>query len=301
MIYTLTLNPSLDYRIQTSNFKLHQLNKIKEASYLPGGKGINVSIVLSNLGYTSTAFGFIAGFTGKEIVTCLKQYSINIQFIELKEGFSRINIKMNNNGTETELNGQGPSLSQNDLNLLIQQIYTLTQKDWCILSGSIPSSLSRDTYALLGKILQEKKIPFILDTTKDSLLNALCYNPFLIKPNLSELEELFSVKINTFAKLLFYTKQLQKMGAKNVMISLGKDGAVLLDEYKKIHYQKAPHQDAINPVGAGDSMVAGFLAEYLNTKNYEKALKYSVYCGSASAFSKNLCTKKEVDALLLNQ
>lgn len=297
MIYTITFNPSLDYIIQVDHFKTGQINKTTFEKILPGGKGINVSIVLSNLGHTSKALGFISGFTGQEIENRLLNFGCQSEMIHVQEGLSRINVKMKSDN-ETEINGMGPKITQDDLNTLYNKLDTLNHDDILVISGSIPKDLPDDIYEQIMSRLQNKNIPIIVDATNKLLMNTLKYKPFLIKPNNIELGEIFDATLTTQEEVIPYAKKLQEQGAANVLISMAGKGAVLIDENGQVHQSKAPKGTVINSVGAGDSMVAGFIAGYLETKDYQKAFLKGVCAGSASAFSEDLATNQEVIELM---
>lgn len=296
MIYTITLNPSLDYIASCEEFKLGETNRTTSEIIFPGGKGINVSIVLANLGDDNTALGFLAGFTGDQIEKELLDIGIQSKMIKLKEGISRINLKLKSK-EETELNGLGPAMDEEDLNKLYEQLSELKSDDVLILAGSIPSSLPSSLYQNIMERLKGRNIRIVVDATKDLLLNVLKEKPFLIKPNIHELAEMFGVRIDSFFDALPYAKKLKEMGAVNVIISMGKDGAFMIDENSNIHQMAAPKGKLVNSVGAGDSLVAGFIHQYLKTHDYEDAFHYGVCTGSASAFSMNLATKEEVERL----
>lgn len=297
MIYTVTFNPALDYVIKVDNFALEQVNRTKREDIYYGGKGLNVSTVLKNLGYESIALGFIAGFTGEAIEKGAKTLGFSSDFIKVKNGLSRINVKLKSN-EETEINGQGPKIEKEDINELFKKLEKLTEKDILILSGSIPNTLNEDIYEKIMETLQEKNIRIVVDATKNLLLNVLKYKPFLIKPNNHELGEMFNVLLKDDDDIIYYAKKLQEKGARNVLISMAGDGAILITEDKQILKSKVPKGEVKNSVGAGDSMVAGFIAGYLENNNYEKALKMGIATGSASAFSEELATKEKVISLL---
>ena len=298
MIYTVTFNPSLDYIIRVNHFQTGEINKTYYENILPGGKGINVSIVLSNLGHESTALGFMAGFTGKEIENRMNNFGCNTDFIQVKEGLSRINVKMKSDN-ETEINGMGPKITQENIDELFIKLDTLTPEDILVISGSIPNTLPDDMYERIMQHLEDKQIKIVVDATKNLMMKVLKYKPFLIKPNNHELGELFGVTLKTQEEVIPYAQKLQEMGAKNVLISMAGQGAVFIDETNAIHKSPAPKGIVVNSVGAGDSMVAGFISGYLNSNsNYNKAFLKGICAGSASAFSPNLCTKEEVEALL---
>ncbi|AGX43192.1 1-phosphofructokinase [Clostridium saccharobutylicum] len=298
MINTITLNPSLDYIVKVDSFKVDALNRSLEEQVYAGGKGINVSIVLKNLGVENTALGYIAGFTGEEISRQVKEHGVNCDFIKLKNGLSRINVKLKSDG-ETEINGSGPVITETDLQNLYEKLNSLTKGDYLILSGSIPNSVPDDIYENIMKSLLDKGIEFVVDATKDLLLKVLKYKPFLIKPNHHELAEMFNIELKSDEDIITYGKKLQEMGAKNVLISMAGDGAILLPENGEPIKREVPKGVLKNSVGAGDSMVAGFLCGYLKNKNIDEAFKMGIATGSASAFSEELATKEQVEELLL--
>ena len=297
MVYTVTFNPSLDYIVEVTGFELGMTNRTSYEHMLPGGKGINVSIVLNNLEFDTTAFGFVAGFTGKQICDMVSEYGINTDFIQVDNGFSRINMKIKNiDGTE--INGMGPQISEDNLHSLVSKIDRLSSGDVLVLAGSIPSCISDDIYRRIMERLQGRDVKIIVDATSRLLLNVLEYHPFLIKPNQHELGDIFGVKLESKKEVIPYARKLQDMGAVNVLISMGGKGAVLIDEHGNVYEADAPKGELKNSVGAGDSMVAGFMAGYLQTCNYEDAFRMGVATGSASAFSENLATKREISEVL---
>ncbi|MEX0059512.1 1-phosphofructokinase [Clostridium butyricum] len=298
MINTITLNPSLDYVVKVDNFKADALNRINSEQIYAGGKGINVSIVLKNLGVDNTALGYVAGFTGDEILRQIKDHNVDCDFVKLQSGMSRINVKLKSDG-ETEINGAGPDISEKDLKSLYEKINKLGKGDFLILSGSIPKSVPDDIYERIMKSLLDKEVEFIVDATKDLLLKVLKYRPFLIKPNHHELAEMFNVELKNDEDIIAYGKKLQEMGAKNVLISMAGDGAILLPENGEPIKREVPKGILKNSVGAGDSMVAGFLCGYLKNKDLGEAFKMGIATGSASAFSEELAIKEEVENLLL--
>ncbi|ALS17250.1 MULTISPECIES: 1-phosphofructokinase [Clostridium] len=298
MINTITLNPSLDYVVKVDSFKADALNRINSEQIYAGGKGINVSIVLKNLGVDNTALGYVAGFTGDEILRQIKDHNVDCDFVKLESGMSRINVKLKSDG-ETEINGAGPDISEKDLESLYEKINKLGKGDFLILSGSIPKSVPDDIYERIMKSLLDKEVEFIVDATKDLLLKVLKYRPFLIKPNHHELAEMFNVELKNDEDIIAYGKKLQEMGAKNVLISMAGDGAILLPENGEPIKREVPKGILKNSVGAGDSMVAGFLCGYLKNKDLDEAFKMGIATGSASAFSEELATKEEVENLLL--
>ncbi|MBW6410589.1 1-phosphofructokinase [Clostridium weizhouense] len=297
MINTITLNPSLDYILKVDKFNIDSLNRSEKEQIYAGGKGINVSIVLNNLGVENTALGYVAGFTGDEIVKQVKEHGVNCDFIKLEEGLSRINVKLKSLG-ETEINGSGPQITSENLENLYEKLSYLKQGDYLILSGSIPKGVPDDIYENIMNRLLNKKVEFIVDATKDLLLKVLKYKPFLIKPNHHELAEMFNVELKNDKDIIIYGKKLQEMGAKNVLISMAGDGAILLPENGEPVKREVPKGILKNSVGAGDSMVAGFLAGYIKNNDIQEAFKMGIATGSASAFSEELATKEEVENLL---
>lgn len=293
MIYTVTFNPSLDYIITVEDFKLNKTNRTTSERMLAGGKGINVSTVLTNLGVENVALGFIAGFTGKEIERMARESGINCNFITLEEGCSRINVKMKEYDG-TEINGMGPAIDERAVKQLKKQLGALTQGDTLVLAGSIPTCMCNSIYRDIMSELKEYGINFVVDATKDLLLNVLEFHPFLVKPNNHELGEIFGVKLATRESVVPYAKKLQEMGARNVLVSMAGKGAVLLDEKGVVHSLPAPKGTLVNAVGAGDSMVAGFIAGWAQRQDFYHAFKMGVSAGSASAFSEILATKEEV-------
>lgn len=293
MIYTVTFNPSLDYIVSVNDFQLGLTNRTDSELILPGGKGINVSTILMNLGIDSTAFGFAAGFTGEEIIREVEAMGIRSDFIKIDSGISRINLKLKNiDGTE--INGSGPEISEEKIEELLRKLDILGEGDILVLAGSIPASMPADMYSTIMERLQHKNVTFIVDATKDLLINVLKYKPFLIKPNNHELGELFDVKLTTREEVIPYGKKLQKQGARNVLISMAGEGAVLVAEDGSVHEAPAPKGTLVNAVGAGDSMVAGFTAGWIEKKDYRHAFYMGVSAGSASAFSEYLATKEEI-------
>ncbi|MCQ2595254.1 MAG: 1-phosphofructokinase [Treponemataceae bacterium] len=321
MIYTLTVNPSIDYIVDVSNFNAGGLNRTTAEKINAGGKGINVSIVLNNLGIETCALGFVAGFTGAEIEEQLRQIHIKTDFIHIKEGFSRINVKLRSfcpNATnttstatntpsapstapaETEINGQGPQILPIYIEELLQKLQILQNGDTLVLAGSIPGTLPKTFYCQIMQSLQNKKINFVVDATKELLTRTLEYKPFLIKPNLQELAELFGISpgtLNSKSAVADYAKRLQQMGAQNVLVSLAGDGAVLVCKDGEVLQSAAPKCTLVNSVGAGDSMVAGFIAGFLQSQKYSHALKLAVCAGTASAASQNLADKAQIEKM----
>lgn len=296
MIYTVTFNPSLDYIVSVEDFRPGLTNRTDSELLLPGGKGINVSIVLKNLGISSIALGFVAGFTGDEVVRRLTEMGVESGFIGIGEGFTRINLKLQSiDGTE--INGQGPKISREKVQMLMEQLSRLEEGDVLFLSGSIPASMPDNTYQKIMERLDNRNVRIVVDATKDLLLNALPYHPFLIKPNNHELGEIFDVELGTRSEVISYAGKLKERGAQNVLVSMAGEGAVLVAADGKVYEAPAPEGVLINGVGAGDSMVAGFLAGWMERKDYGHAFYMGMAAGSASAFSELLATGEEVMAL----
>ena len=296
MIYTVTLNPALDYVIQVDHFKPGKINRNKTEKIYFGGKGINVSCILRELGFESTALGFIAGFTGSALRDGLKHMGIVSDFITAEKGMTRINVKMKSD-EETEINGTGPLISEENFEELKDKIRNLSPEDTLVLSGSIPSCMQSDTYERIIECLPEG-VRLIVDAEKDLLLKILKYRPFLIKPNNHELAEMFNTKITSEEEIVYYAEKLRKAGARNVLVSMAKDGALLLDENGTVNRIGVAKGTVVNSVGAGDSMVAGFLAGYLKTGDYGYALKLGTACGGATAFHSGLATKEQIMEIL---
>ncbi len=297
MIYTVTLNPSLDYIIGVENFREGVVNRTKYESILLGGKGINVSLMLDHLEIASKALGFLAGFTGEEIRRSLHKMGCCEEFIMVENGFSRINVKLKS-GEETEINGTGPEINDSSLKILLSQIEdSLHRGDFLVLSGSVPKTIPQTIYRDIAKRISEKCIHLIVDASKNLLLEVLPYHPFLIKPNHHELSEIFGVSVESKADASFYAAKLRELGAENVLVSMAEKGSVLVTK-DSVYYADAPKGTVINSVGAGDSMVAGFLAGYLTDGLYETALRLASAAGSASAFSEGIADGDDVRALL---
>lgn len=297
MIVTITFNPSLDYVVQVPDLSLGRVNRTSREILYPGGKGINVSIVLSHLGRQSRALGFLAGFTGDQIDRMLLEHGCQTDFIRLPEGFSRINVKIQA-GEESEINGQGPEIPPEAIRRLMEKLDGLGEGDILVLAGSIPASLPEDIYRKILMHLQGRGVRTAVDATRDLLLNVLPYRPFLIKPNSLELGEMFGVTLQGTDEIVRHARLLQERGAVNVLVSMAGDGAVLVDETGAVHQSRPPEGRVVNSVGAGDSMVAGFLAGWLNTGDYAKAFRLGLAAGSATAFSPWLATGDDVRSLL---
>lgn len=297
MIYTVTLNPSIDYIVRLDELKTGITNRTTSEEYYIGGKGINVSCVLAELGIKSTALGFVAGFTGEAIEKGLKNPKITADFISLKRGISRINIKIKA-GEETEINCQGPHIDDEELLNLFDKIDNIRSSDTLILAGNIPNTLPDDVYVRIIERLKGKNVQLVIDATKKLLVNSLKYKPFLIKPNRQELSEIFNTTVKTESDAVKYAQELQKMGAKNVLVSLGGDGALLVDEYGKLHKEGVVKGKVLNTVGSGDSMVAGFVAGWIEKEDYAYALRLGSACGNATAFLNGLATREKIEELL---
>lgn len=297
MIYTVTFNPAIDYVVHTDDMQVGAVNRSRQEEVYFGGKGINVSVVLHELGFASKALGFVAGFTGEAIEQGLRADGIETDFIHLEKGFSRINVKIKS-GEETELNGQGPEIPEDKLRQLFDQLERVQDGDTIILAGSIPASLPADVYEQILRHLSVKQVRAVVDATRDLLVNVLKYKPFLIKPNNFELGEIFGVPLkDDVDEIVRYAGNLQEMGARNVLVSMAGDGAVLLDENGGVHACGVCKGTVKNSVGAGDSMVAGFVAG-CETGDYDYALKLGTATGGATAFSEGLAKKELIDELL---
>lgn len=293
MVYTVTFNPSLDYIVTVDDFKLGLTNRTTSELMLPGGKGINVSIVLSNLGIDNSAIYYSAGFVGEEITRRVQESGINAEEIKLSEGCSRINLKLKSiDGTE--INGMGPDISEEDIQKLYEKLDKIQEGDTLVLAGSIPSTMPETIYSDIMDRLQGRGIRIVVDATKDLLMNVLKYKPFLIKPNNHELGEIFGVTLKTRESVVPYAKKLLEMGAENVIVSMAGEGAVFVASDGQVYMREAPKGKLVNGVGAGDSMVAGFIAGYLKEGELLHAFKMGLSTGSASAFSEYLATEDEV-------
>ena len=305
MIYTVTFNPAIDYIAEVNNLKLNDINRASSEKILPGGKGLNVSIVLKNLGIESKTLGFIAGFTGKEIKRKVEEMGVKTDFVYIQEKFSRINVKLQsidsgNTIEETAINGEGPQITEDNINEFMKKIENINNDDIIVLAGSTSRNMKDDIYEKICIKVKQKGAKIIADATGKLLINVLKHNPFLIKPNKKELEEIFQKKMKTNEEIVLYARKLQEMGAENVLISMDKDGAILITKDKKLLYSEAPKGKVVNSVGSGDSMVAGYITGYLEHNDYKKALDLGIAAGSASAFSENLATKEEILFQLLN-
>ncbi|WP_302211213.1 1-phosphofructokinase [uncultured Ruminococcus sp.] len=295
MIYTVTFNPAIDYVVHTPQMKMGEVNRSSSEKIFFGGKGINVSVVLAELGVCSKALGFVAGFTGRAIEEGIADKGVTSDFVHLEKGFSRINVKIKSD-EETELNGQGPVITETDIAKLYSKLDELSEGDTIVLAGSIPNSLPADIYEKILAYLAPKNVRAVVDATGKLLMNVLKYKPFLVKPNNHELGEIFGVKLKTYDDIVMYANKLREMGAKNVLVSMAGDGAVLVDEQGNVHSCGVCKGTVVNSVGAGDSMVAGFIAG-CEKGNYDYALKLGTAAGGATAFSMGLAEKKLIDEL----
>jgi len=296
MIYTVTFNPALDYVVKVEHFTLGSVNRTVKENLYYGGKGINVSAVLSHLGFETVALGFVAGFTGAEIERGARNLGFQTDFIHVKNGMSRINVKLKSD-EESEINGMGPEITAEDVELLLRKLDELKSGDILVLSGSIPGSIDDTIYETIMARLDGRGIQIVVDATKDLLLNVLPYHPFLIKPNNHELGEMFGVCLKTDDEIIAHAKKLQDMGGRNILISMAGDGAILVAEDGKVYRIGVPKGKVKNSVGAGDSMVAGFLAGFLRSGSCEEALRLGTAAGSATAFSDGLAEKEDIMAL----
>ena len=297
MIYTVTLNPAIDYIMRMDELHMGITNRSNSEEYYCGGKGINVSLVLAELDIPSTALGFIAGFVGDAIDKWVANTYVTTDFIRLREGISRINVKLKH-GDETEINGQGPDISEDEIEALMMKVDHIQDGDTLVLAGSIPNTLPDDTYERMLERIADKDVRIVVDATKQLLVNSLKYKPFLIKPNRQELSEIFDVEVKTKEDIVTYAKKLQEKGARNVLISLGGDGAMLVDEDGQIHEAGVINEPVVNTVGSRDSMVAGFVAGYEMQNSYSYALTLGSVCGNATAFLPWLATKEKINELL---
>ncbi|MDO4478413.1 MAG: 1-phosphofructokinase [Lachnospiraceae bacterium] len=297
MVYTITLNPALDYVMYVDKLRFDDINRATKEAIFYGGKGINVSVILTRLGIDNAAMGFVGGFTGRKLEDMLKADNIVCDFDYLETGNTRINVKVKA-GDELDINANGPDISSTDIDHLLKKIDRIREGDYLVLAGSIPKNLPEDIYERILQKLEGRGVHCIVDATGDLLLNVLKYRPFLIKPNHHELGDLFGVETDTTEKIVTYARKLQEMGARNVLISWAEKGAVLVDEEGQVHTIGNAPGTLVNSVGCGDSMVAGFVAGYLEKHDYGYALRLGTACGNATAFSPELATKEEIEAAL---
>lgn len=296
MIYTVTFNPAIDYVVSIDNIKTGSVNRLDSEQIFFGGKGINISLVLKELGVKSTALGFVAGFTGEAIEKGLRETGIDTDFVHLEAGNSRINVKIRS-GEETELNGNGPDISESAVSELFDRLSKLENGDTIILAGSVPKSLQRDIYERIIRFLSDKEIRVVADAENELLLNVLKYRPFLIKPNVHELADIFGKTPETDDEIIHYAQKLKEMGAQNVLVSMAEAGAILLDSNNSVHRSGVCSGIVRNSVGSGDSMIAGFLAG-ISQDNYNYALKLGTAAGGATAFSDGLAVGEEIQRLM---
>lgn len=294
MVYTVTLNPALDYVMKLKALRTDDINRTDGEEIYYGGKGINVSVILTQLGIPNTALGFLGGFTGKKLEEMLKNDNVSCDFNYLKNGDTRINVKIKAD-KEIDLNACGPEITKEDMQSFLRKLDGIKSGDYLILAGSIPNTLPDDIYEQILERVGDRNINCVVDATGDLLKNVLKYKPFLIKPNHHELGDLFSVQIKSDDDIVKYSKKLQEMGARNVLVSMAKDGAMLTDENGNVHKIGNAKGKLINSVGCGDSMVAGFTAGYIKTANYSYALRLGSACGNATAFSEKLATREEIE------
>lgn len=297
MIYTLTLNPAIDYVIGVDGFKTGTINRTSYENVYAGGKGLNVSTVLNNLGVDNIALGFIAGPTGDMLESMAKSDGIKIDFIHCKQGNTRINVKMKSGEEETEINGQGPKLMTEDIAGLMDSLSKLTDGDVLVISGSAPKGIS---YVDICELVSKKGAHIVLDISGRNLLDCLRYEPLLVKPNNIELADMLGESIESVDDVIANAKKLKELGAQNVMVSMAGDGAVLIDANGKAHVCEAPKGIVINSVGAGDTTVAAFIARCLENDSYEDILRYAVCAGSATAFKSGLATKEDIEKMMAN-
>lgn len=297
MICTVTFNPSLDYIVRVDDMRLGAINRTTYEQVLPGGKGVNVSIVLGNLGHASRALGFVAGFTGDELVRLCAEAGVDCDFIRVERGMTRVNVKVKS-AEETELNGMGPQMGEEDVEVLLARTDALGAGDTLVVSGSVPACLPHDMYERVMKRVAPRGVRVVVDAERDLLTRALPLGPFLVKPNNHELGDIFGVELRTRDEVVPYARRLQEMGAANVLVSMAGEGGVLVAETGEVFQSPAAKGTVVNSVGAGDSSVAGFLAGLAETGSYEAAFRMALATGSASAFSDHLATRAEVEALL---
>ncbi|MBQ8547145.1 MAG: 1-phosphofructokinase [Lachnospiraceae bacterium] len=297
MFYTMTLNPALDYNMTLKEFAPERVNRSVKEEMIPGGKGLMVSRMLKNLGIESTAFGLVAGFTGAELTRMVHELGVRTSFVSLPAGMTRINVKLWG-GLEGEINAQGPECDEKSLQALFEKLTMLTKEDTLVLSGSVPATLPKDVYVDMIKHVKDKAPRIVVDATGELLRSTLSYRPFLVKPNHHELGELYGATLTTKEDVAVYAKKLRGEGARNVLVSMAGDGAVLAGADGSVWFGEAPQGRVVNTVGSGDSMVAGFLAGYEAAQSAEQAFMTGIASGSASAFSAELGTKAEVEALL---
>ena len=297
MIFTVTFNPSLDYIVRVDEMRLGTINRTNYEQLLPGGKGINVSIVLGNLGHPSRALGFSAGVTGVALEKLLADAGVDADLVHVKEGFTRINAKIKA-AEETELNGQGPRIAPEDVDALFSKLDVLGQDDTLVISGSVPNTLPSDMYEQVMERLAGRGVRIVVDAERDLLTRVLPYRPFLVKPNNHELGDIFGVTLKTRDEVVPSARRMHEMGAQNVLVSMAGEGGVLVAADGQVYQSPAAKGTVVNSVGAGDSCVAGFLAGLMETGSYQTAFRMGLAAGSASAFSDHLATRPEVEDLM---
>lgn len=297
MIFTVTFNPSLDYIVRVDEMRLGTINRTNYEQLLPGGKGINVSIVLGNLGHPSRALGFSAGVTGVALEKLLADTGVDADLVHVKAGFTRINAKVKA-VEETEINGQGPRIAPQDVDALFSKLDVLGQDDTLVISGSVPNTLPSDMYEQVMERLAGRGVRIVVDAERDLLTRVLPYRPFLVKPNNHELGDIFGVTLKTRDEVVPYARRMQEMGAQNVLVSMAGEGGVLVAADGQVYQSPAAKGTVVNSVGAGDSCVAGFLAGLMETGSYQTAFRMGLAAGSASAFSDHLATRPEVEDLM---
>lgn len=297
MLYTITFNPAVDLVMQTDTIRIGELNRVHSDEYVAGGKGINMSVLLKRLGHDNVATGFIGGFTGSYIRRSLIAEGIRPEFIEI-DAITRINVKIKGK-YETEINANGPTIHPEDIVILLHYFEeNLKAGDTVFLAGNAAPGMTSEHYERVAELCRTKEVRFVLDTNKDLLTACLVHQPFLIKPNARELSEIFNVTVDTLEEVVHYAKKLQEMGARNVIVSLGGDGAVLVTETGEVYQSSVPKGELVNSVGAGDSMVAGFMAKFIESNDYAESLKQGAASGSATAFSVGIATKELVEQLV---
>lgn len=296
MIYTMTLNPALDYNVTVEEFQPGRVNRSSRETLIAGGKGLMVSRMLKNLGVESTALGLAAGFTGEELIRMVHEAGVRTNFVTLPSGLTRINVKLWG-GIEGEINAAGPAYDEKSLKALLEKLGVLTPEDTLVLAGTVPASMPENLYAEIMEQMKEKSPRIVVDATGELLRSVICFRPFLVKPNHHELGELYGAELRTKEEVLPYAKRLREEGAANVLVSMAGEGAVLAAADGSVWFGEAPQGTVVNPVGAGDSMVAGFLAAYDGKENASGAFRNGIAAGSASAFSAGLATKEEVEQL----
>lgn len=296
MVYTVTLNPALDYVMKVGSLRYDDINRSKSEEIYYGGKGINVSVILTRLGFQNKCLGFVAGFTGDKLQQMLEKDGIDCDFNRLQKGQTRINVKIKAD-TELDINAEGPAIDEKDISSLMEKLDDIKEGDFLVLAGSIPSTLPDDIYERILSRLENKGVNFVVDATGDLLMNVLKYKPFLVKPNHHELGDLFGVEVKTEEDIVKYAKKVQELGARNVLVSRAKDGATLIDENGNVTTFPNVEGKLVNSVGCGDSMVGGFVAGYISKGDYAYALKLGSACGNATAFSEELATKEEIEKI----